>query len=96
MRHTRAIGDPAPSTDGASKSPAASYIAVVTNARSVVDAGAVEGAAGLASPGSSPAVPPIAFDVAAVLCGHNIHSEVGVENARHDYRVWDLVEQVRP
>lgn len=71
-----------------------------TNSRSITrnstfDADAVEGAAGLASPPglSSPAV---AFEVAAVLCGHNIESELGKANARADYKVWDLVERMRP
>jgi hypothetical protein len=67
----------------------------MTAHRHSVDADAVEGPAGLGSPPglSSPAV---AFEVAAVLCGHNITSKTGVENARHDFHVWDLVERMRP
>lgn len=41
-------------------------------------------------PGSLP------FDVAAVLCGHDIGTLVGEEAARADFRVWDLAEAMRP
>lgn len=33
------------------------------------------------------------FDLAARALGHDPDSVVGAENARHDYRVWDLAEQ---
>jgi hypothetical protein len=43
-----------------------------------------------------PGSPPIAFDVAAVIRGHDISTVDGQANARHDFRVWDLVERMRP
>lgn len=33
------------------------------------------------------------FDLAARACGHDPTSVTGAEDARHDFRVWDLAEQ---
>lgn len=32
------------------------------------------------------------FDLAAQACGHDTTTGVGAENARHDHRVWDLLD----
>lgn len=34
------------------------------------------------------------FDTAAQLLGHDSTSAVGAENARHDHRVWDLLDHI--
>lgn len=33
------------------------------------------------------------FNLAATACGHNPRTTTGASDARHDRRVWDLVEQ---
>lgn len=35
---------------------------------------------------------PSDFELAARVCGHDTTTWVGAENARHDYRVWDLLD----
>lgn len=35
---------------------------------------------------------PTDFDVAAQACGHDTTTIIGAENARHDRRVWDLLD----
>lgn len=32
------------------------------------------------------------FDIAAAVCGHDTSTTVGAENARHDRRLWDLLD----
>jgi hypothetical protein len=33
------------------------------------------------------------FDIAAAVCGHDTTTAIGAENARHDHRVWDLLDE---
>lgn len=40
--------------------------------------------------------PPIPFELAAVLCGHDPLTVTGASNARRDFHVWDLVNGVTP
>ena len=50
---------------------------------------------GLTNPGKALRSAAITFRFAAVVREHNVaDSEIGLANARHDYRVWDLVEQI--
>lgn len=39
-------------------------------------------------------VSPSDFDLAAQACGHNTATGIGAQNARADYRVWDLLREI--
>jgi hypothetical protein len=70
-----------------SSAPKPSYTPVITRVQDGPEIG-------LPGPSTSPADHPAAlsFADAAELCGHDTRTREGAADARHDFRVWDLVD----